>query len=156
MTYLTNSAKHSACRESPVQDQEAASQDLSPAQSPGQPEAVTPAQPTATSPQTPIQVKPTKLDKPLLTPAGKSSSASNQRHNTDQACQYMTMSAGIRASPTVQEEARPQTPTQATSQKDARDVPCQPILLHKSAILMAKKANKILVSKLRPTQTAKR
>lgn len=125
-TAPTNPQAQALVEESPVQDQEAASQDLSPVtQMPGQPEAVTPAQPTATSPQTPNnQVKPTKLDKPVTaqTPAKPESPAQPQNQaKTDQA---PVIGDDVKESglPTVQEEARPQTPTQANQpEKEATD-----------------------------------
>lgn len=125
-TAPTNPQTEALVEESPVQDQEAASQDLSPVtQIPGQPEAVTPAQPTATSPQTPNnQIKPTNLDKPSTpqTPAKPESPAQPQNQaNTDQA---PVIGDDVKESglPTVQEEARPQTPTQANQpEKEATD-----------------------------------
>ena len=125
-TAPTNPQVQALVEESPVQDQEAASQDLSPVtQIPGQPEAVTPAQPTATSPQTPNnQVKPTNLDKPVTaqTPSKPESPAQPQNQaNTDQA---PVIGDDVKESglPTVQEEARPQTPTQANQpEKEATD-----------------------------------
>ena len=125
-TAPTNPQAQALVEESPVQDQEAASQDLSPiTQIPGQPEAVTPAQPTATSPQTPNnQVKPTNLDKPVTaqTPAKPESPAQPQNQaKTDQA---PVIGDDVKESglPTVQEEARPQTPTQANQpEKEATD-----------------------------------
>ena len=125
-TAPTNPQAQALVEESPVQDQEAASQDLSPVtQIPGQPEAVTPAQPTATSPQTPNnQVKPTNLDKPATpqTPAKPESPAQPQNQaNTDQA---PVIGDDVKESglPTVQEEARPQAPTQANQpEKEASD-----------------------------------
>ena len=125
-TAPTNPQVQALVEESPVQDQEAASQDLSPVtQVPGQPEAVTPAQPTATSPQTPNnQVKPTNLDKPVTaqTPAKPESPAQPQNQaNTDQA---PVIGDDVKESglPTVQEEARPQAPTQANQpEKEASD-----------------------------------
>ena len=125
-TAPTNPQAQALVEESPVQDQEAASQDLSPVtQIPGQPEAVTPAQPTATSPQTPNnQVKPTNLDKPVTaqTPAKPESPAQPQNQaNTDQA---PVIGDDVKESglPTVQEEARPQAPTQANQpEKEASD-----------------------------------
>ena len=125
-TAPTNPQVQALVEESPVQDQEAASQDLSPVtQIPGQPEAVTPAQPTATSPQTPNnQVKPTKLDKPATpqTPAKPEKPA--QTPNQANADQAPVIGDDVKESglPTVQEEARPQTPTPANQpEKDARD-----------------------------------
>ncbi|OFS30009.1 LysM domain-containing protein [Abiotrophia sp. HMSC24B09] len=125
-TAPTNPQVQALVEESPVQDQEAASQDLSPVtQIPGQPEAVTPAQPTATSPQTPNnQVKPTKLDKPATpqTPAKPEKPA--QTPNQANADQAPVIGDDIKESglPTVQEEARPQTPTQANQpEKEATD-----------------------------------
>ena len=125
-TAPTNPQAQALVEESPVQDQEAASQDLSPVtQIPGQPEAVTPAQPTATSLQTPNnQVKPTNLDKPVTaqTPSKPESPAQPQNQaNTDQA---PVIGDDVKESglPTVQEEARPQTPTQANQpEKEATD-----------------------------------
>ena len=125
-TAPTNPQAQALVEESPVQNQEAASQDLSPVtQIPGQPEAVTPAQPTVTSPQTPNnQVKPTNLDKPATpqTPAKPESPAQPQNQaNTDQA---PVIGDDVKESglPTVQEEARPQTPTQANQpEKEATD-----------------------------------
>lgn len=125
-TAPTNPQVQALVEESPVQDQEAASQDLSPVtQIPGQPEAVTPAQPTATSPQTPNnQVKPTNLDKPATpqTPAKPEKPA--QTPNQANADQAPVIGDDVKESglPTVQEEARPQTPTPANQpEKDARD-----------------------------------
>ena len=116
-TAPTNPQVQALVEESPVQDQEASSQDLSPVtQIPGQPEAVTPAQPTATSPQTPNnQVKPTNLDKPATpqTPAKPESPAQPQNQaNADQA---PVIGDDVKESglPTVQEEARAEAPTQA-------------------------------------------
>lgn len=125
-TAPTNPQAQALVEESPVQDQEAASQDLSPiTQIPGQPEAVTPAQPTVTSPQTPNnQVKPTNLDKPVTaqTPAKPESPAQPQNQaKTDQA---PVIGDDVKESglPTVQEEARPQAPTQANQpEKEASD-----------------------------------
>ena len=125
-TAPTNPQVQALVEESPVQDQEAASQDLSPVtQVPGQPEAVTPAQPTATSPQTPNnQVKPTNLDKPVTaqTPAKPESPAQPQNQaNTDQA---PVIGDDVKESglPTVQEETRAEAPTQAKQlEKDASD-----------------------------------
>ena len=125
-TAPTNPQAQALVEESPVQNQEAANQDLSPVtQIPGQPEAVTPAQPTATSPQTPNnQVKPTKLDKPATpqTPAKPEKPAQTPTQaNADQA---PVIGDDVKESglPTVQEEARPQTPTQANQpEKDASD-----------------------------------
>lgn len=125
-TAPTNPQVQALVDESPVQNQEAASQDLSPVtQIPGQPEAVRPAQPTATSPQTPNnQVKPTNLDKPATpqTPAKPESPAQPQnKANADQA---PVIGDDVKESglPTVQEEARSQTPTQANQpEKDATD-----------------------------------
>lgn len=123
-TVPTNPQAQALVEESPVQNQEAASQDLSPVtQIPGQPEAVTPAQPTATSPQTPNnQVKPTNLDKPVTaqTPAKPESPA--QPQNQANANQAPVIGDDVKESglPTVQEEARPQTPTPANQpEKDA-------------------------------------
>lgn len=125
-TAPTNPQSQALVEESPVQDQEAASQDLSPVtQIPGQPEAVTPAQPTATSPQTPNnQVKPTKLDKAATpqTPAKPEKPA--QTPNQGNADQAPVIGDDVKESglPTVQEEARPQAPTQANQpEKDATD-----------------------------------
>ena len=125
-TAPTNPQVQALVEESPVQDQEAASQDLSPVtQIPGQPEAVTPAQPTATSPQTPNnQVKPTKLDKPATpqTPAKPEKPA--QTPNQANADQAPVIGDDVKESglPTVQEEARPQAPTQANQpEKEASD-----------------------------------
>lgn len=125
-TAPTNPQVQALVEESPVQDQEAASQDLSPVtQIPGQPEAVTPAQPTATSPQTPNnQVKPTNLDKPATpqTPAKPEKPA--QTPNQANADQASVIGDDVKESglPTVQEEARPQTPTPANQpEKDASD-----------------------------------
>ena len=122
----TNSQAQALVEESPVQNQEAASQDLSPVtQIPGQPEAVTPAQPTVTSPQTPNnQVKPTKLDKPATpqTPAKPEKPA--QTPNQANADQAPVIGDDVKESglPTVQEEARPQAPTQANQpEKEATD-----------------------------------
>ena len=115
-TAPANPQAQAPVEESPVQDQEAASQDLSPVtQIPGQPEAVTPAQPTATNPQTPNnQVKPTNLDKPATpqTPAKPEKPA--QTPNQANADQAPVIGDDVKESglPTVQEEARPQTPTQ--------------------------------------------
>ena len=125
-TAPTNPQAQALVEESPVQNQEAASQDLSPVtQIPGQPEAVTPAQPTATSPQTPNnQVKPTNLDKPVTpqTPAKPEKPA--QTPNQANADQAPVIGDDVKESglPTVQEEARPQTPTPANQpEKDATD-----------------------------------
>ena len=137
-TAPTNPQAQALVEESPVQDQEAASQDLSPVtQIPGQPEAVTPAQPTATSPQTPNnQVKPTNLDKPVTaqTPAKPESPAQPQNQaNTDQA---PVIGDDVKESglPTVQEEARAEAPTQANQpEKDARDAaPANPTEVNQS------------------------
>ena len=137
-TAPTNPQAQALVEESPVQDQEAASQDLSPVtQIPGQPEAVTPAQPTATSPQTPNnQVKPTNLDKPVTaqTPAKPESPAQPQNQaKTDQA---PVIGDDVKESglPTVQEEARPQTPTQANQpEKEATDAaPANPTEVNQS------------------------
>lgn len=125
-TAPTNPQAQALVEESPVQNQETASQDLSPVtQIPGQPEAVTPAQATVTSPQTPNnQVKPTNLDKPATpqTPAKPESPAQPQnKANADQA---PVIGDDVKESglPTVQEEARPQTPTPANQpEKDASD-----------------------------------
>lgn len=116
-TASTNPQVQTLVEESPVQNQEAASQDLSPVtQIPGQPEAVTPAQPTATSPQTPNnQIKPTNLDKPATpqTPAKPEKPA--QTSNQGNADQAPVIGDDVKESglPTVQEEARPQAPTPA-------------------------------------------
>ena len=125
-TAPTNPQAQALVEESPVQNQEAANQDLSPVtQIPGQPEAVTPAQPTATSPQTPNnQVKPTKLDKPATpqTPAKPEKPA--QTPNQANADQAPVIGDDVKESglPTVQEEARPQAPTQANQpEKEASD-----------------------------------
>ena len=125
-TAPTNPQAQALVEESPVQDQEAASQDLSPVtQIPGQPEAVTPAQPTATSLQTPNnQVKPTNLDKPTTpqTPAKPEKTA--QTPNQANADQAPVIGDDVKESglPTVQEEARPQAPTQANQpEKEATD-----------------------------------
>lgn len=137
-TAPTNPQAQALVEESPVQDQEAASQDLSPVtQVPGQPEAVTPAQPTATSPQTPNnQVKPTNLDKPVTaqTPAKPESPAQPQNQaNTDQA---PVIGDDVKESglPTVQEEARAEAPTQANQpEKDATDAaPANPTEVNQS------------------------
>ena len=137
-TAPTNPQVQALVEESPVQDQEAASQDLSPVtQIPGQPEAVTPAQPTATSPQTPNnQVKPTNLDKPVTaqTPAKPESPAQPQNQaNTDQA---PVIGDDVKESglPTVQEEARAEAPTQANQpEKDATDAaPANPTEVNQS------------------------
>ena len=125
-TAPTNPQVQALVEESPVQDQEAASQDLSPVtQVPGQPEAVTPAQPTATSPQTPNnQVKPTNLDKPATpqTPAKPEKPA--QSPNQTNADQAPVIGDDVKESglPTVQEETRAEAPTQAKQlEKDASD-----------------------------------
>lgn len=116
-TAPTNPQAQALVEESPVQDQEAASQDLSPVtQIPGQPEAVTPAQPTATSLQTPNnQVKPTNLDKPTTpqTPAKPEKTA--QTPNQANADQAPVIGDDVKESglPTVQEEARAEASTQA-------------------------------------------
>lgn len=116
-TAPTNPQAQALVEESPVQNQEAASQDLSPVtQIPGQPEAVTPAQPTATSPQTPNnQVKPTNLDKPATpqTPAKPEKPA--QSPNQTNADQAPVIGDDVKESglPTVQEETRAEAPTQA-------------------------------------------
>ena len=137
-TAPTNPQAQALVEESPVQNQEAASQDLSPVtQIPGQPEAVTPAQPTATSPQTPNnQVKPTNLDKPVTaqTPAKPESPAQPQNQaNTDQA---PVIGDDVKESglPTVQEEARAEAPTQANQpEKDATDAaPANPTEVNQS------------------------
>ena len=137
-TAPTNPQAQALVEESPVQDQEAASQDLSPVtQIPGQPEAVTPAQPTATSPQTPNnQVKPTKLDKPATpqTPAKPEKPA--QTPNQANADQAPVIGDDVKESglPTVQEEARAEAPTQANQpEKDARDAaPANPTEVNQS------------------------
>ena len=125
-TAPTNPQAQALVEESPVQNQEAASQDLSPVtQIPGQPEAVTPAQPTATSPQTPNnQVKPTNLDKPATpqTPAKPEKPA--QSPNQTNADQAPVIGDDVKESglPTVQEETRAEAPTQAKQlEKDASD-----------------------------------
>ena len=125
-TAPTNPQVQALVEESPVQDQEATSQDLSPVtQIPGQPEAVTPAQPTATSPQTPNnQVKPTNLDKPATpqTPAKPEKPA--QSPNQTNADQAPVIGDDVKESglPTVQEETRAEAPTQAKQlEKDASD-----------------------------------
>ena len=125
-TAPANPQAQAPVEESPVQNQEATSQDLSPVtQIPGQPEAVTPAQPTATSPQTPNnQVKPTNLDKPVTpqTPAKPEKPA--QTPNQANADQAPVIGDDVKESglPTVQEEARPQAPTQANQpEKEATD-----------------------------------
>ena len=137
-TAPTNPQAQALVEESPVQNQEAANQDLSPVtQIPGQPEAVTPAQPTATSPQTPNnQVKPTNLDKPVTaqTPAKPESPAQPQNQaNTDQA---PVIGDDVKESglPTVQEEARAEAPTQANQpEKDATDAaPANPTEVNQS------------------------
>lgn len=137
-TAPTNPQAQALVEESPVQDQEAASQDLSPVtQIPGQPEAVTPAQPTATSLQTPNnQVKPTNLDKPTTpqTPAKPEKTAQPQNQaNTDQA---PVIGDDVKESglPTVQEEARAEAPTQANQpEKDATDAaPANPTEVNQS------------------------
>ena len=125
-TAPTNPQVQALVDESPVQNQEAASQDLSPVtQIPGQPEAVRPAQPTATSPQTPNnQVKPTNLDKPATpqTPAKPESPAQPQnKANADQA---PVIGDDVKESglPTVQEKPHAEAPTQAKQpEKDASD-----------------------------------
>ena len=137
-TAPTNPQTQALVEESPVQDQEAASQDLSPVtQVPGQPEAVTPAQPTATSPQTPNnQVKPTKLDKPATpqTPAKPEKPA--QTPNQANADQAPVIGDDVKESglPTVQEEARAEAPTQANQpEKDATDAaPANPTEVNQS------------------------
>ena len=137
-TAPTNPQVQALVEESPVQDQEAASQDLSPVtQVPGQPEAVTPAQPTATSPQTPNnQVKPTKLDKPATpqTPAKPEKPA--QTPNQANADQTPVIGDDVKESglPTVQEEARAEAPTQANQpEKDATDAaPANPTEVNQS------------------------
>ena len=125
-TAPTNPQAQALVEESPVQNQEAANQDLSPVtQIPGQPEAVTPAQPTATSPQTPNnQVKPTNLDKPATpqTPAKPEKPA--QSPNQTNADQAPVIGDDVKESglPTVQEETRAEAPTQAKQlEKDASD-----------------------------------
>lgn len=125
-TAPTNPQAQALVEESPVQDQEAASQDLSPVtQIPGQPEAVTPAQPTATSPQTTNnQVKPTNLDKPATpqTPAKPEKPA--QTPNQGNTNQTPVIGDDVKESglPTVQEEARAESPTQANQpEKEASD-----------------------------------
>ena len=125
-TAPTNPQAQALVEESPVQNQEAASQDLSPVtQIPGQPEAVTPAQPTATSPQTPNnQVKPTNLDKPATpqTPAKPEKPA--QSPNQTNADQAPVIGDDVKESglPTVQEETRAEAPTQAKQlEKNASD-----------------------------------
>lgn len=125
-TAPTNPQAQALVEESPVQNQEAANQDLSPVtQIPGQPEAVTPAQPTATSPQTPNnQVKPTKLDKPATpqTPAKREKPA--QTPNQANADQAPVIGDDVKESglPIVQEEARAEAPTQANQpEKEATD-----------------------------------
>ena len=137
-TAPTNPQAQALVEESPAQNQEATSQDLSPVtQIPGQPEAVTPAQPTATSPQTPNnQVKPTNLDKPVTaqTPAKPESPAQPQNQaNTDQA---PVIGDDVKESglPTVQEEARAEAPTQANQpEKDATDAaPANPTEVNQS------------------------
>ena len=137
-TAPTNPQAQALVEESPVQDQEAASQDLSPVtQIPGQPEAVTPAQPTATSPQTPNnQVKPTNLDKPATpqTPAKPEKPA--QSPNQTNADQAPVIGDDVKESglPTVQEEARAEAPTQANQpEKDATDAaPANPTEVNQS------------------------
>ena len=137
-TAPTNPQAQALVEESPVQDQEAASQDLSPVtQIPGQPEAVTPAQPTVTSPQTPNnQVKPTNLDKPATpqTPAKPEKPA--QTPNQANADQAPVIGDDVKESglPTVQEETRPQAPTQANQpEKDASDTaPTNPTEVNQS------------------------
>lgn len=125
-TAPANPQAEAPVEESPVQNQEATSQDLSPVtQIPGQPEAVTPAQPTATSPQTPNnQVKPTNLDKPATpqTPAKPEKPA--QSPNQTNADQAPVIGDDVKESglPTVQEDARAEAPTQAKQpEKDASD-----------------------------------
>ena len=106
-------------------------------QIPGQPEAVTPAQTTATSPQTPNnQVKPTNLDKPTTpqTPAKPEKPAQTPKQaNADQA---PVIGDDVKESglPTVQEETRPQAPTQANQpEKDASDTaPTNPTEVNQS------------------------
>ena len=125
-TAPTNPQAQALVEESPAQNQEATSQDLSPVtQIPGQPEAVTPAQPTATSPQTPNnQVKPTNLDKPATpqTPAKPEKPA--QPQNQSNADQAPVIGDDVKESglPTEQEETRAEAPTQAKQpEKDASD-----------------------------------
>ena len=125
-TAPTNPQAQALVEESPAQNQEATSQDLSPVtQIPGQPEAVTPAQPTATSPQTPNnQVKPTNLDKPATpqTPAKPEKPA--QTPNQGNTNQTPVIGDDVKESglPTVQEEARAESPTQANQpEKEASD-----------------------------------
>lgn len=125
-TAPANPQAQAPVEESPVQNQEATSQDLSPVtQIPGQPEAVTPAQPTATSPQTPDnQVKPTNLDKPATpqTPAKPEKPA--QPQNQANADQNPVIGDDVKESglPTVQEETHAEAPTQAKHpEKDASD-----------------------------------
>ena len=125
-TAPTNPQAQALVEESPVQNQEAASQDLSPVtQIPGQPEAVTPAQPTVTNPQTPNnQVKPTNLDKPATPQSPAKPEKTAQTPNQANADQAPVIGDDVKESglPTVQEEARPQTPTQANQpEKDATD-----------------------------------
>mgnify|MGYP000845822510 FL=1 len=125
-TAPTNPQAQALVEESPVQNQEAASQDLSPVtQIPGQPEAVTPAQPTATSPQTPNnQVKPTNLDKPATPQSPAKPEKPAQTPNQANADQAPVIGDDVKESglPTVQEEARSQTPTPANQpEKDATD-----------------------------------
>ena len=137
-TAPTNPQAQALVEESPVQDQEAASQDLSPVtQIPGQPEAVTPAQPKATSPQTPNnQVKPTNLDKPATpqTPAKPEKPA--QPQNQSNADQAPVIGDDVKESglPTVQEETRAEAPTQAKQpEKDASDAaPANPTEVNQS------------------------
>ena len=125
-TAPTNPQAQALVEESPVQNQETASQDLSPVtQIPGQPEAVTPAQPTATSPQTPNnQVKPTNLDKPATPQRPAKPESPAQTPNQANADQAPVIGDDVKESglPTVQEEARSQTPTPANQpEKDATD-----------------------------------
>lgn len=137
-TAPANPQAQAPVEESPVQNQEAASQDLSPVtQIPGQPEAVTPAQPTATSPQTPNnQVKPTNLDKPATpqTPAKPEKPA--QPQNQSNADQAPVIGDDVKESglPTVQEETRAEAPTQANQpEKDATDAaPANPTEVNQS------------------------
>ena len=137
-TAPTNPQAQALVEESPAQNQEATSQDLSPVtQIPGQPEAVTPAQPTATSPQTPNnQVKPTNLDKPATaqTPAKPEKPA--QTSNQGNADQAPVIGDDVKESglPTVQEEARAEAPTQANKpEKDASDAaPANPTEVNQS------------------------
>lgn len=125
-TAPTNPQAQALVEESPVQDQEAASQDLSPVtQIPGQPEAVTPAQPTATSPQTTNnQVKPTNLDKPATPQTPTKPEKPAQTPNQGNTNQTPVIGDDVKESglPTVQEEARAESPTQANQpEKEASD-----------------------------------